>query len=120
MSIPGTVRTWVVPAYVYRLYDSTNTLLYVGVSEDLSRRMRQHRRTKTWWNEVASVTAMEFSDEWMALIGERVAIADEAPKYNLRRKRVTEGDRRVTAQIHRLSPGPIPFDLQKLLTGDRW
>jgi predicted GIY-YIG superfamily endonuclease len=40
---------------VYRFYDSDGVLLYVGLSCDLTERLRKHGSEKDWWVEIARV-----------------------------------------------------------------
>lgn len=69
---------------VYRFYNSSNQLLYVGVTHWLDERMRQHQASKDWWPEVdQSLTTTErYLDRGMAMMVEAKAILTEAPRYN--------------------------------------
>lgn len=70
-------------AAVYRAYSADGRLLYVGVSERLQNRMQQHKYTKTWWGEVARITATFYpGDGLTAHAAERAAIKSEQPLYN--------------------------------------
>jgi hypothetical protein len=40
---------------VYRCYDGSGTLLYVGCSKAVGRRLGVHRREAGWWREVRSI-----------------------------------------------------------------
>lgn len=68
---------------VYRLYDKNSTLLYVGVTNDLRIRLKQHEFSKSWWGEIDNVTAVYLNDRTAAYLDEAVAIRDEHPKYNV-------------------------------------
>lgn len=67
---------------LYRLYDSADQLLYVGIATDPKVRFGQHRREKTWWPEVAVREVEWFSDRARALKEEARAIERELPRYN--------------------------------------
>lgn len=69
---------------LYRLRAADDELLYVGVTDDLDRRIAQHRRVKPWWPLVASVEAEAFARRPDAFAAERVAIARELPRFNIR------------------------------------
>lgn len=69
---------------LYRLYDASGTLLYVGVSNNPQRRFWGHKAEKPWWSEVSRHTIEWVESEGRALELEREAISTEAPKYNLR------------------------------------
>lgn len=72
-------------AGMYRLRDSLNDLLYIGIGADPTTRIKTHAKRAAWWPEVD----IERSDvEWfreytVADIAERVAIRLERPKYNM-------------------------------------
>ena len=69
-------------SYVYRLYDGSGALLYVGKADDVARRLGQHRR-QPWWPEVVHATQEQFASAQQALEAEDRAIAVERPKYNV-------------------------------------
>jgi hypothetical protein len=67
---------------LYRFYDESGRLLYVGVSYDPDQRQRQHMATQRWAPLVA-----KREDEWFetredALHQEAAAILDEGPIFN--------------------------------------
>lgn len=67
---------------LYRFYDNTSLLLYVGVTSDPDRRWSQHEETKEWWPQVASKTVEWCASRPEALDKERIAIRIEKPLYN--------------------------------------
>lgn len=68
--------------HVYRCYDETGRLLYVGSSANLFGRLTQHRRTSWWAGQVASVTAKVYPNGVVARERERHAIVTEHPRWN--------------------------------------
>lgn len=69
---------------LYRFYDATGELLYVGLTNDIGTRFSSHAATKSWWSEVADCR-IEFLPSRKALEeAETVAIQTEMPRYNLR------------------------------------
>ncbi|MFE2140221.1 GIY-YIG nuclease family protein [Streptomyces sp. NPDC059456] len=67
---------------LYRLYNATGALLYVGITCDPERRFGDHT-TKGWWSTVDHGTLKWFNSESLALEAELEAILTEAPKHNI-------------------------------------
>jgi predicted GIY-YIG superfamily endonuclease len=70
-------------ATLYRYYDNSAQLLYVGITGDNTKRQAQHRRGSFWFGEIASATFEHFEDRALALSAESVAIRNEKPKHNI-------------------------------------
>lgn len=68
---------------VYRLFDASGELLYVGMSWNPSWRWVYHRRTKDWWPEVAHAEVILYPDELAARKAETACIKSESPRYNI-------------------------------------
>lgn len=68
---------------LYRFYDANGALLYIGIALQPFARMGQHRREKSWWGEVATVTIEHHHSRADAVAAERDAIKAEKPKYNV-------------------------------------
>ncbi|CAB4218072.1 GIY-YIG nuclease superfamily [uncultured Caudovirales phage] len=70
------------PHTIYRLFNSEDRLLYIGITEDWARRFKQHSRVQPWWDRVASVK-LEFVDSLeTAQVLEANAIKREHPLHN--------------------------------------
>lgn len=67
---------------VYRLFDASGALLYVGATATKETRLRAHSRRAAWWPEVASHTFVRYLDEASAREAEVLAIRTENLKYN--------------------------------------
>jgi len=67
---------------VYRLYDSADHLLYVGITHDPEQRWTTHAGTKTWWPQVAHNTIEWHDNRQLAEAAEKTAIRDERPAHN--------------------------------------
>lgn len=65
------------------MFDADGTLLYVGCTGHLPRRLEQHRGDKPWWVDVATVTVEHYATAELGLAAEAAAIADESPRYNV-------------------------------------
>ena len=67
---------------LYRFFDATGQLLYVGITGRQSRRARDHRRHASWWDLASAATFERFAYRSVALAAEREAIAAERPIHN--------------------------------------
>lgn len=70
------------PAYVYRLYDAQDLLLYIGRSKSPEARIARHQRaTGGWQLLIDHWTIEEFSSASNAIRGQRRATLDERPLH---------------------------------------
>ena len=69
-----------VPGQLYRHYDSEGSLLYVGVSRNVLRRLHT---TSHWFREIVRIEITHFATWEEARAAERQALATENPKYNI-------------------------------------
>lgn len=69
--------------YVYRVYDASERLIYVGETGDIFSRV-QHHHLQTWWgSQIDRVKSVVYPDRTSALAAERTAIRDEDPRWNI-------------------------------------
>jgi predicted GIY-YIG superfamily endonuclease len=68
---------------LYRFYDSTDRLLYIGITNRITRRLDEHGDEKPWYGEVTRVKVEHHPDRYAALAAEKSAIKTERPKYNI-------------------------------------
>jgi predicted GIY-YIG superfamily endonuclease len=80
--VRATMRYWTGRHVVYRHLSADGELLYVGVTGDPYERMKAHRRTSSWWPQVARLVIRVYPSRRAALDAERHAIASESPRYN--------------------------------------
>lgn len=66
---------------LYRHFDASGTLLYVGISLSAVARLSQHGR-KPWFDAIDTMTVEYFDDRFSALRAERAAIISEKPSFN--------------------------------------
>lgn len=71
------------PHYVYRVYDSTGALIYVGCTKNLFARLQIHQGNAWWAPQAAKVVARVFPTQSDALAVEKRAIKSEHPKWNI-------------------------------------
>ena len=67
---------------LYRHFDSSDNLLYIGVSLNEFNRFKQHMVNSDWSNDAAYTTYERFNTREEALIAERDSIIRERPLYN--------------------------------------
>ena len=89
---------------LYRLFDRTERLLYVGVTSDPRSRWACHKADKDWWPEVYRYSLEWLSGRQDALLEEARAIAAERPAYNI------AGGRAERRPSRSATPGPLPAD----------
>jgi predicted GIY-YIG superfamily endonuclease len=68
---------------LYRLYDDSDVLLYIGATNNAAVRWAKHAAEKPWWGDVRRQDITWFADRPTALKAEKEAIRREQPKYNL-------------------------------------
>lgn len=71
------------PTFVYRLFDASDRLLYVGVSSNLGTRFKAHAKDKNWWPDVVRFSLVQHADRVEALAAELAAIRSERPLHNI-------------------------------------
>jgi predicted GIY-YIG superfamily endonuclease len=71
------------PTFLYRYFDESGTLLYVGISKSYMTRFAQHKSDKKWIYDVKKITLEIFETRDYAHIKEIDAIEKENPLYNI-------------------------------------
>lgn len=111
------------PFYLYRVYSASRTLLYVGISTSVKRRVYEHRMTKGWWPKDALVESCLVGPRVIAQAAEAAAIQDEHPRHNFFR---SEGSGAGAAlRAHMSEKGLTVNDIAKVAavedaTVERW
>lgn len=72
------------PTALYRFFDADGALLYVGITDCLGRRFRQHARRVSWWRAIARRTVILYATRAAALSAEDWAILSERPVHNVK------------------------------------
>lgn len=70
-------------ATVYVFWNAAGKALYVGATTTGQTRLRSHRRTKDWWDEVATAWFEHFGSAEEAYEREAGLIDELAPAYNV-------------------------------------
>jgi predicted GIY-YIG superfamily endonuclease len=69
---------------VYTIYDMYGDgVLYVGVTNNVPRRFRQHMRTKSWWDESENAHLECHDSRQSALVAEFLWIRYHRPRHNI-------------------------------------
>lgn len=68
---------------LYRLYDDSDALLYIGIAFNPRTRGYHHAMTKSWWPEVVRKEICWFDNRREAEAAEDAAILAERPRYNI-------------------------------------
>ena len=71
------------PSCIYRLFDSSGTLLYVGMTRNPTDRIAAHRRRKPWGQQVTREEVTWCESREAAKEAERIAIHMEHPMHNI-------------------------------------
>jgi hypothetical protein len=100
-----------VPHTVYRFYNATDDLLYVGVTADWETRHAAHRIGTPWYPEVARHELERFATDAEARDHEATTIASLAPRYNRRPggggRRTSEPEQHRIRSLFTLSPTAV-------------
>jgi hypothetical protein len=68
--------------HLYRHYDVTGQLLYVGVAQSTHNRLQQRRKQTSWFPLTALIAIDDYPTRASAEAAEARAIVEEAPIYN--------------------------------------
>ncbi|WP_460057134.1 GIY-YIG nuclease family protein [Pseudomonas sp. S2_D06] len=75
---------------LYRHFDASKRLLYVGISLCTISRLSQHRRSSRWANDIVYIEVERFPTKELAVEAEKQAIILENPIWNVIHKPVEE------------------------------
>lgn len=87
---------------LYKLYDLSESLLYVGFTSNLGRRLKEHSE-KAWFQNVVGIVTAEFDDEQFVREAELLAIRTEHPRHNV------VGSKRKTGSVVPLTNAQLRF-----------
>lgn len=86
---------------LYRHFNASGQLLYVGIATCHIRRIEQHRTTAPWFWDIAEIRIEHFPSRQEALAAESLAIRTEGPMHNGTPGRPSLG---VVPTVVRISP----------------
>lgn len=67
---------------LYRHYDATGALLYVGITQDPAKRFQAHKTQSDWTFDVVTIRIQWFQTRAAALYAEAKAVDADCPRYN--------------------------------------
>lgn len=73
------------PTFVYKAYDATGALLYVGMSVSPWARLKAHAGASEWWGDTAHVVITGYADRISAHDAEIRSIHIDGPAHNRQR-----------------------------------
>lgn len=79
-----TQEFWAGRPALYRVYDASGRLIYIGASHNLPVRFRGHELNTWWYGLIAKVRIEVHPTREAALAAEAVAIQEEQPAFNIR------------------------------------
>lgn len=68
---------------LYRFWNDSDELLYVGITHRGWRRFNEHASAKAWWHLVHTVTVDHYPNRETARAAELTAIQSERPRFNI-------------------------------------
>lgn len=68
---------------LYRHFDASGGLLYVGISLNPVARLIQHSSGAHWFSDIVNISIEYFDTRGEAEVAERIAINSEKPKHNI-------------------------------------
>lgn len=71
-------------AVLYRILDTEDHLLYIGITRNIWTRMAQHRRTARWWPRAARVVWVDMPTRKAAEDAEIMAVYCDGPECNVK------------------------------------
>jgi predicted GIY-YIG superfamily endonuclease len=69
--------------YVYRIFDESGKLIYVGCSHDPEARIYTHRMKSWWAPQISRIKLNVFPNRQVAIEAEAKAIRAENPRWNI-------------------------------------
>ncbi|MFD0353638.1 helix-turn-helix domain-containing protein [Streptomyces sp. NPDC127110] len=93
---------------LYRLFDESGHLLYVGVTAHPQNRWKTHRTESSWWDEVRLREIEWLPSRVDALIQEAAEIAARRPRYNKHPGRSTPSAGETRSVKHQAKLGEVP------------
>lgn len=117
------------PTKLYRHFDASGRLLYVGIAIRPTDRLLQHIRLSTWADSIARIDIETHASRDLAVAAEATAIEAESPLYNKRKptkkSRQTVGRPTIAEDGELMRSRPLrmtqaQWDKCKLLGGAAW
>lgn len=112
LALPPSVRRRSKPVgpALYRYYDDTDRLLYIGISDELTGRVSGHSKGSPWMDFAVRSTITRYPSRAKAAAAEVEAIKSEQPLFNLKHNNTPEARRRLFEYLveHGRTDIPLP------------
>lgn len=69
--------------YLYRIYTADHELLYIGITDNITRRLGDHSKQQPWWATAHHYQLDAHPTRFAAETAERQTIRDEHPQHNI-------------------------------------
>jgi hypothetical protein len=104
---------------VYRWYDSDDTLLYVGMTNNVMNRSATHAGERPWWDRIAYCLVEWHPSRSAAVAAESKAIRTEGAEWN---GKMVSGWHRDAVRAHRRDDigRDVPITIKLGLMGELW
>lgn len=103
------------PTALYRLFNASGELLYVGITGDLKARLAQHAASKAWWPDVTRKTVEWHLTRSAAAVAEIAAIRGERPIHNIQGRRTDVScDEVIELALSGMQPASLKLALLEL------
>ena len=95
--------------YLYRHFDKKGTLLYVGITNNIAKRIIDHKKDSDWFENVANITIQHFKHREDAIEVEKKTIIKEKPLHNICHANNKRGNRNVstTRRVYWVERGEV-------------
>ena len=71
------------PTHLYRHYNGDGELLYVGISYNVMARLKNHRETARWFDEIRRIEVQVYHSRFDAELAEKQMIKELRPRWNI-------------------------------------
>lgn len=75
------------PYFAYMFFDASGSLLYIGITDHVQRRLYQHAEDKPWFEDISAAEVAAFSNGTEARAAEAALIAALRPAHNVMHNR---------------------------------
>ena len=87
--------------YIYRHYDKSGILLYVGISISHLARLSSHKKNAAWFDKIETIKIEKCESEELSILLEKLAIILEGPVFNKKRPSPEEANKIIKFFMHK-------------------
>lgn len=71
------------PCFLYKMFNSNNEALYIGIANDSDRRIYGHKTSAKWFSFVSRIDVLKYENRSDAAMDEKILIRRLRPVYNV-------------------------------------